>query len=341
MSELVVLENDKFVIKLLSLGATINSFYVKHIDTDIVLGFDEYEKYLESGNASMGKSVGRCANRIGNARFSLNGVEYKLLANNGPNTLHGGEVRFGDKEWTIEDKSMTKVTFSYYSPHMESGFPGNLKVKAIYELSENELKLTYEGISDRDTIFNMTNHAYFNLDKVKDDILGHELKIDAGKINLNDENGMAMDKTIDVDNTPFDFREFKMLKEAISANGVLLNQYCKVIADGVVNPLEKEKRLIDNIDTNYVYENLNEKTLCVLKNNLVKLEIISDLPGVQIYTGKSLDVDGRDGHYGMYAGIAVEPQYCPNAINYEKFLKPIIRANESVSHVIKYVVKSI
>ena len=336
MSKLVVLENDKYIVKLLSLGATLNSFFIKSADVDIVLGFDEPEKYLEKGNASMGKSVGRCANRIGNARFKLNDIEYQLLANNGPNCMHGGEVRFGDVEWDINDKSDTKVEFTYHSKDMESGFPGNLTVSAIYELLDDGLKVTYTGISDKDTLFNMTNHAYFNLDEVKTDILMHELKVPAEKINLNDENGMAMEEDISVIDTPFDFRESRTISVGVSANGVVLNQYCKGILDGIVKRDGTKMRLVDNIDINYIYENLYDKVVCELSNQKIKLVVSSDLPDVQIYTGKKLDIDGRDGHYGPYAGVAIEPQFCPNAINYDKFLKPIIRANEKVSHHIKY-----
>lgn len=341
MSKIIAIENDKIVIKLLSTGATLMSFYIKSLDRDIVLGFDEPEKYLAKGNASMGKSVGRCANRIGNARFNLNNKEYNLQANNGPNCLHGGEVRFGDREWQVKEKSINKVVFSYDSEDMESGFPGNLHVEAIYELNENELILTYTGLSDKDTIFNMTNHAYFNLNQVKTDILNHELKIPAERINLNDENGMASDRVIDVKGTPFDFRNFKMIGDAVSANGVVLNQYCQGIMDNIVPTDGSDKRLIDNLDTNYIYENSVEKVLCVLRNDVLQLEIKSDLPGVQVYTGKSLDIDGRDGHYGMYAGIAMEPQFCPNAINYSDFMKPILRANEKVAHTIRYKVNKI
>ena len=332
MSEFVVIENEKLRIKLLTLGATISSFYVKSIDTDIVLGFDDAEKYLAKGNGSMGKSVGRCANRIGNAKFKLNGIEYNLLANNGPNCLHGGEVRFGDKEWAIKEKSDTRVVFTYESADMESGFPGNLIVSAIYELNDYELTLTYEGISDKDTIFNMTNHSYFNLDKQKTDIFSHKLKINSNKINLNDENGMAMDKTVSVEGTAFDFRNFKIIGDNVSKDGIELNKYCKEILDG--NDLQNKK--VDNLDNNYVFENMDEKTLCILKNDNLEVEIKSDLPGVQVYTAKSLDIDGRGCHYGNYAGVAIEPQFCPNAVNYNNFLKPIIKANEKVQHVIKY-----
>ena len=336
MTKLIVLENEKFIIKVLNLGAILNSFYVKKADVDIVLGFDDYDKYLKPHNASIGKSIGRCANRIGNARFKLNDIDYNLLANNGPNTLHGGEIKFGDVEWNIEFVSKTKCILSYLSVDMESGFPGNLKVTATYELLDNELVVRYEGISDKDTLFNMTNHSYFNFDSEKGDILSHELKINANKINLNDENGMASDKTLDVDKTPFDFRDFKKIDESISANGVVLNQYCGGILEGIVKTDGSDKRLIDNLDTNYVFENTNEKVMCELKKDDIKMEVLSNLPDVQIYTGKSLDIDGRDGHYGMYSGIAIEPQFCPNAINYDNFLKPILKANEKKEWFIKY-----
>ena len=335
MIETIKIENEKFVVKLLSFGAILQSFYVKEYGVDIALGLDSTEKYLVKGSASMGKSIGRCANRIGDAKFNLNGLEYKLLANNGPNCLHSGEVSFGDVEWTIKEKTNTKVIFAYDSPDMESGFPGNMKVEASYELKGDELIVTYEGLSDKDTIFNMTNHTYFNLNKDKKNIFDLELDIPATSVNLNDNNGMAMEKIIDVVGTAFDFRKFKKIGDVVNENGLELNQYCNNLFNGISNPL-KGNNYIDNIDNNFVYENNTEKVLCKLKNDKIKLEIISDLPGVQVYTGKSLNIEGKDGYYGKYAGIAMEPQFCPNAINYSRFMKPILKAGEIVKHIIKY-----
>ncbi len=335
MSEMIRIENEKFVVKLLSFGAILQSFYVKEYGVDIALGLDSTEKYLVKGSASMGKSIGRCANRIGGAKFNLNGLEYKLLANNGPNCLHSGEVSFGDIEWTIKEHSDTKVVFAYESPDMESGFPGNMKVEASYELKGDELIVTYEGLSDKDTIFNMTNHTYFNLNKDKKNIFDLELEIPATKVNPNDENGMAMEETVDVDGTEFDFRNFKKLGDVVNENGLELNQYCKNLLNNKSDALNGNY-YIDNIDNNFVYENNDEKVLCRLKNDRMQLEIKSDLPGVQIYTGKSLNIEGKDGYYGKYAGIAMEPQFCPNAINYSKFMKPILKAGERVKHIIKY-----
>ena len=332
MSEKIIIENEKIAVTLFSFGAILQSFYVKSEGIDIALGLNTPEMYTVKGSASMGKSIGRCANRIGNAKFSLNGVEYTLLANNGPNCLHGGEVQFGDREWTVKEKTATKVVFAYDSCDMESGFPGNLHVEAIYEVKDNELIVTYEGVSDKDTLFNMTNHAYFNLDANKKNIFSHELQIPANKVNLNDENGMAMEESIEVKDTAFDFRASKKIGNVVSEDGQELNSYCKDLLDGKKGDVKQ----IDNIDTNYIYENDKEKVLCILQNDRLKLEIKSDLPGVQIYTGKSLNIDGKDGHYGKYAGIAMEPQFCPNAINYKAFMKPIIKAGEKVKHTIKY-----
>ena len=334
MSKIVTIENDKFIVKLFSLGAILNSFYVKSHDVDIVLGYNESDEYLKEGNAQMGKTIGRCANRIGNAEFTLNGKTYKLARNNGPNCLHSGVVSFGNVEWTLIKQEKSKAVFEYYSKNMESGFPGNVKVTTTYELCDCELKITYSAISDEDTIFNITNHSYFNLDKHKKNILSHKLKIDSTKVNLNDENGMASENVIDTNNTPFDFNDFKYISDNISDDGAELNTYCKNLLQNTGNNVSKQ--LIDNLDTNYLYENTDYKTLCILKNEIMKLEVKSDLPCVQIYTGKNLNVDGRDGHYSAYAGIAIEPQFCPNAINYKKFIKPVIKANEYISHTISY-----
>lgn len=342
MSEKIKIENEKLSVTLLSFGAILQSFYVKELGVDIALGLDSAEKYLAKGSASMGKSIGRCANRIGNAKFTLNGVEYNLLANNGPNCLHGGEVSFGDVEWIVKEKTDTKVVFAYESPDMESGFPGNMKVEACYELQDSELVVIYEGMSDKDTIFNITNHAYFNFNEDKKDIFNLELEVPTTKVNLSDKDSLALEKTIDVDGTAFDFRKFRKIGDVVNENGVELSQYCKdllnnINADGKVNAATFADKLIDNIDTNFVYENNSEKVLCRLKNDKIQLEIKSDLPGVQVYTGKSLSIQGKDGHfYGKYAGIAMEPQFCPNAINYNNFMKPIIKAGKKVKHTLKY-----
>ncbi len=334
MSKLLVIENEKIIVKVCTLGATLTSYHIKELETDIVLGFDDLSMYKEKACASMGKTVGRCANRIGNGKYTLNGVEYSLFVNNGPNSLHGGKVRFGDVEWEVEEVNDKRTQLSYISRDMESGFPGNLKTKVIYEIEGYNLKITFEGISDKDTIFNITNHSYFNLDKNKSDILGHELYIPAKRVNLNDESGMAMEKTIDVNGTAFDFLKYRKIGDKVDVNGVPLNDYCKKIIDNSIDTNEDKK--VDNLDINYTYETMDEKELCSLKNDVIELRVISDLPGVQIYTGKSLNVDGRNGHFGTYAGVAIEPQFCPNAINYNDFLKPVIKKDERVSHYINY-----
>lgn len=341
MSEMIVIENEKIKVKLLSLGAILHSFYVKDVGVDIALGLEEKKMYLEKGSASMGKSIGRCANRISNAKFTLNGVEYKLLANNGPNCLHSGAVSFGEVEWTVKEKTDTKVVFTYESKDMESGFPGNMKVKATYELIGNELILTYEAESDKDTIFNITNHAYFNLNNDKNDIFDLELEVPAKRVNLTDEYGLATEKTIDVEGTAFDFRKFKKLGDVVNENGIELSKYCKNLLDGVVQN-KSENQYIDNIDNNYPYEEQGnvEKTLCRLKNDKMQFELKSDLPAVQIYTGKALNIKGKDKFYGKYAGVAMEPQFCPNAINYSSFTKPILKAGEKATHTIKYIIST-
>ena len=143
-----------------------------------------------------------------------------------------------------------------------------------------------------------------------------------------------MEKTIDVNGTAFDFLKYRKIGDKVDVSGVPLNDYCKKIIDNSIDTNEDKK--VDNLDINYTYETMDEKELCSLKNDVIELKVISDLPGVQIYTGKSLNVDGRNGHFGAYAGVAIEPQFCPNAINYNDFLKPIIKKDEVVKHHINY-----
>lgn len=311
------IENDKLLIKVASLGATLVSFIDKESNKDIVLGFENENDYLNNRGPYFGTTIARYANRIGNGTFCLNGATYHTPINNNGNTLHGGEG-LSFKEFELKDKNSSSVTFVINSLDGEDGFPGNLKLYVKYELNDNCLFISYKAICDKDSVLNITNHSYFNLNGVASNALDQELKIFTDEVALLDENGMSKEETIDVNGTSYDFIDYRLISENIKLNHNNLSG--------------------GGIDHNFVFESLNPKQLVSLRNDQFELNVYSDLPDCQIYTGNFLgDLIGKNNQkYHNYYGVAIEPQYYPNAINYDKYIKPIIKANEEVTHFIKY-----
>ena len=185
--------------------------------TDVALGLEDLDTYLKD-DASLGAIVGRFANRIANGRFSLNGKDYQLAINNGPNHLHGGPTGYGQRVWDGRF-SDNKLIFTRTSPAGEEGYPGTLNLTITYGWSEdNELSISYEATTDADTILNLTNHAYFNLNgHGSGTVLNHELRIDADSITELNKDQVPTGNYIPVDGTPFDFRELKEIGKDIEA----------------------------------------------------------------------------------------------------------------------------
>ena len=314
------LENNYLKIEVTSLGATLTKFIEKSTNTDIVLGFDTEEEYITNRGVFLGTTVARNANRIGNGKFTINDEEFTLALNDGPNNLHSGEG-ISCKELELIEKTDNSLTFGYMLEDGYDGFPGNLDFKVKYELKDNTLVLTFIGLSDKDTIFNVTNHSYFNLDGCKNNVLNHELKLYTDKVAIGDENTLALNKTRDVKGTAFDFLDFRKVGDNIN--------------------LGDDNLSVGGIDHNYSFETLDDKKLLTLRNDTLSLTMYSDLPDLQVYTSNCLgDRKGKNGlEYHKYWGIALEPQYYPNAINYDSFIKPILKANEEVKHHIVYEVE--
>lgn len=314
---LYTIENDHLIVEVSSLGATITKFIDKSTNTDIVLGFDTEEEYITNRDVYIGTTIARSANRIGSGKFTIGDKEYNLVLNDGPNNLHSGEG-ISCKELTLYDLTKDTITFSYTLEDGYDGFPGNLFLKIKYELIAHKLVITFTGISDKDTIFNVTNHSYFNLDGGKNDALNHELKVNTNKVAVGDQNTLALDKTRDVTGTAFDFLDFRKVGDNIK--------------------LGDDNLSVGGIDHNYSFETLGHKELLTLRNDTLSLTMSSDLPDLQVYTSNCLgDRKGKNGtEYHKYWGIALEPQFYPNAINYGGFIKPILKANEEIRHHIVY-----
>jgi len=311
------IENEFLKAEISNLGATLTRLIDKKSGIDVVLGFDTDEDYIRNSGNNIGATIGRNSNRIGNAEFVLNGKKYKLSVNDNMNQLHGGgDNGFAFKTWKLESLNADTLVLSYLSKDLEEGFPGNLKVTVTYRLEADTITEIFSGLSDQDTIFNMTNHSYFNLGD--ENILDHYLHMTADVYSPTDRYGLTLDETRKTEGTPYDFSSFSRIKDHFKD--------------------------IINIDNNYVWENMDDKLMCELKNDKLQLNIYSDLPDMHVYTAYylSTDTSKTSKAYGKYDGIALEAQFYPNGINYgDHYLSPVIRKGEEVSHYIRYQIKNL
>lgn len=305
-----------------NLGATITHFKINKNNKeliDIVLGYDPVEKYFENTNTYFGATVGRNANRLKDARFSLNNIDYQIPKNEGENNLHSGPEGYQIRLWQTSsyDSASNSLTFNLNSPDGDQGFPGNLAISVTYELSdETELIITYKGISDKDTIFNLTNHSYFNLNgHDSGSIEEHQLQLFAQNFTpIVDSNSIPNGEICPVINTPFDFLSPKTIGQDI-------------------NDTEKQLEFAKGYDHNWIITNPTiKKPFAVVKGDKTSLvlEVFTNLPGVQFYTGNYIhnEAGKNNSIYQKRGGFCLETQFYPNAINCENFISPIIKANQ-------------
>lgn len=295
---------------------------------DVVLGHDNLEAYLEE-TSYFGSIIGRYGNRIGGARFSLDGREYSLAANNGPNHLHGGRVGYDKVLWAstpIERANGVGVTLAYESIDGEEGYPGTLRVEVDYFLNrQDELVIDYRAVTDRPTPVNLTNHSYFNL-AGSGDILGHELEINADRFTPVDETLIPTGELAMVAGTPFDFR-------APTPIGARIEEADRQMQHG------------GGYDHNFVLVRPDEGT-SVGDGELAAmafaarvsepasgrvLEVETTEPGVQFYSGNFLDgsIVGKGGVvYGHRSGFCLETQHFPDSPNHPAFPSTILRPGQ-------------
>ena len=282
---------------------------------DITLGFDTLEGYLGE-HPYFGAIVGRYANRIGNAKFTLNGVEYTLAANNGDNHLHGGLKGFDKVIWKLDDLKTEGrsaiVKLSYVSEDGEEGYPGNLACSVTYALTEDdELQISYEADTDKTTVLNLTNHTYFNLaGQGTGDILGHELMVDADKYTVVDEGLIPTGENRSVTNTPMDFTISASIGSRIDqVEGGYDHNYVLNSGGGSLALCAR------------VYEQTSGRVM----------EIHTTEPGVQFYTGNFLDgsVTGKGGKaYEKHYGFCLETQHFPDSPNKPTFPSVVLNPGQ-------------
>lgn len=314
---LYTIENNGMKAAVTNIGAILVALYLPNKKggyDDIVLGFDKGEDYYDNGSF-FGATVGRSANRIADAKFEIDGKTYNLKVNDNENNLHSDFDMGYHKQYWDAEVSESSVKFSYKSPDMEMGFPGNLDISVTYTLTENhELVLHYEGVSDKKTLINLTNHSYFNLyGHDHGDIKDTLLKINADRYTPVVKGAIPTGELAPVKGTPMDFTEYKEIGKEIDTDWEQLN-------------------LVQGYDHNYV---LNDYTKAMREIAVVKaagrtMSVFTDLPGVQFYAGNCISpVTGKEGKkYDVRAAFCLETQYFPNSINQDGFESPIFEAGE-------------
>ncbi len=306
--------------KIMTYGATVVSLEVPDRNgkfADVALGYDTLEEYVK-GNAYFGATIGRYANRIAKGRFTLNGVEYKLATNDGENHLHGGNKGFDKVIWEGEPfkrEGAVGVKFTYLSKDGEEGYPGNLACTVIYTLTDsNELKISYEAVTDKPTSINFTNHTYFNLaGHGNGDILNHELMINADKFTPVDEELIPTGEIQSVKNTPMDFTHPMTIGSRIGeVKGGYDHNY-------VINSGGDLLAL-----TARVYEPTSGRIM----------EVYTTVPGVQLYSGNFLNgASGKQGKiYYKHYGFTLETQHFPDSPNRPNFPSTILNPGEKYIH---------
>ncbi len=319
--ELYTLRNGKLEVSIATWGATVTSLRVPDRNgaiADVVLGFDTLAPYLKE-HPFFGVVVGRYANRIGQGRFTLDHKEYRLTINNGKNQLHGGPEGFYRKVWKAEEvdaKDGPAVKLTYVSPDGEEGYPGTLTASVTYTLTDDgALRMEYGATTDKPTVVNLTNHAYFNLaGQGEGEILGHELTVHAARYTPVDDTSIPTGELRSVAGTPFDFRKPVALGTRIAAEDAQL-----VIGKGY--------------DHNFVLDGgVTRKPRLVASMRDPKsgraLEIVTTEPGLQLYTGNFLDgtIKGKGGKvYGHREGFCLETQHYPDSPNHPSFPSVVLR----------------
>lgn len=287
------------------------------VQGNVVSGFEKPEDYLNS-HPFFGSIVGRYANRIEYGKFTLHGEHYQLPVNNKTNHLHGGVSGFDKKVWTVKqlicDEQKAGAIFTYTSPHLEEGYPGNLHCEVTYLLTaNNELQLNYKATCDRSTIVNLTNHSYFNLSGfASDTVYDHYLLVNAESYTPKNDNNVPSGEIWPVENTPLDFRKATRIGDVID----------EMVTD-------------KGYDHNFVFPTLGSDIVhaATLKNpgSGRVLDVFTNQPGMQVYTANWWDgsITGAQGKpYQQHGAIALETQNFPDAPNHENFPSAVLLPGE-------------
>lgn len=323
--------NNGMILKVISYGAAVVSLKVpdrsRKLD-DIVLGYDNLKSYIE-GKMFFGAVIGRHANRIKNASFTINGIWYNLAKNEGENHLHGGNVGFDKVVWSADDNYECRnnsLTLRYCSKDGEEGYPGDLDVRVIYTLTDdNALRIDYYAVSDKDTVVNLTNHSYFNLSgHDAGEILNDIVTMNADRVTVNDNECIPNGEIRNVKGTPMDFTKPERISEMIDydydqikiGNGYDQNYIINRTRDGIVKAAE-------------VYDEKSGRVM----------EVFTTQKGIQFYTGNNI-IDNTVGKgnaiYNKRYGLCFETQCFPNSLMHDNFPSALLKADTEYANTTIY-----
>ena len=324
---LYTLNNGQAEASLTNLGAAVVSLKVPDKNSclkDVVLGYNCASKY-ENGDKYLGATVGRCSNRIKDGIIFLNGKSFQLSKNEGGNQLHGGFEGFNKKLWNTEIIE-NGIKFTYISPDGEEGYPAELKTEITYTLKATALEIRYKAISDGDTACALTNHSYFNLDGVGNgDISSQYVQIFAEQFTRNDGRSLPTGEILSVQDTPMDFRTPKQLGADIKSD-------------------YEQIKFAKGFDNNWVIKNYDGKSIITAakafsKHSGITLEVLTNLPGVQLYSGNYLDgagIEKKGAEIKNRSAFCLECQYFPNAFVNKNFPQPVLKPGEVYDKTIIY-----
>jgi aldose 1-epimerase len=293
---------------------------------DVVLGYDSLKSYRKKGEPYFGAIIGRYGNRIAKGKFILDGKPYQLQVNDGTNTLHGGFDGFYGKVWTAKQSDKQTLELSYVSKDNEGGYPGNLKVKVTYKLTDdNTLLISYNAVTDKATVVNLTNHAYFNLNGAGNEtITDHLLTIEADAYTPVDQTLIPTGKIEKVSGTPFDFTKPTLIGARINDKNEQL-EYGK------------------GYDHNFVLRpgaGLRKAVTVTSPKTGIAMEVLTEEPGIQFYSGNFLTGKDQDGKgkvkYGHRSAFCLETQHFPDAPNHPSFPATVLRPGKEYKTVTAY-----
>ena len=293
-------------------GAALMSLEVpdrRGVPADVVLGFDDVNG-CRTQDGCLGATVGRSANRLKGASFTLNGKEYRLAPNEGSNNLHSGPDAWYLRLWDVAEETERSVAFTLHSPHGDQGYPGNADIRVTYRLDEHQgLHIVYDALCDQDTVFNLTNHSYFNLaghdrtEKAMDQLL----TLAADRFCPDDSENIPTGELRPVEGSPMDFRSPKALRRDLEL------PYEPLILQG-------------GYDHHFPVTD-NPCAVLTDPQSGRTLSVSTDCPGIQVYTGNFLNARGKGGvFYGKRSGVALETQFAPDSLHHPDWHQPVTKA---------------
>ena len=317
------IENKYLRIKTLNIGATLFEVFHKDKKVNLILNLGSKDNY-KSKNFYVGSTCGRFAGRISKSIFIIGSKKYKLSNNEGKNLLHGGKKGFDRLIWKKTKHSKQKIVYKIQSPHLDQGFPGNLLVKCIFELKKNNFFIKYEYVSDKLTHVNLTNHSYWNLNlNKKKNIFNHDLKINSNQYLDVNNYLVPTSKIKSVNNSINDFRKYSNIGNKIKLNSI--------------KKIKKISKTINQsgFDLTYVKNKKPGNFIASLKNkeSKIKIDLYTDLPGVQLYTSQSLKYKKK---LFPYQGVCLETQFFPDSPNVNKFPSTLIKPKKIYKYFTKF-----